>query len=146
MSVADGWGEINHKKSINAAAPNVVHAMDAAHLVRTVNAAAASTLPTWRPCMIHSLRPPRRRNGSDRSSARLMLLYLSGKKTVMFPPAEALPLEWSDGDDVPEDSKAIVTVDLVETRVLENLLAAALAPLRGKLHLWAVQDAEFAFS
>ena len=47
---------------------------------------------------------------------------------------------------MPGDAENVVIVVLEETRVLENLLAAALAPLRGTLDLLAVQDAEFAFS
>ena len=114
ISVADGWGEINHKKSVNAAPPNVVHALDATHLVRTVNAAVAEGITSV--ATVHDLfsaPAPQVKRFRQIIGTQMMLLYLVGIK---------------------------------ETRMLENLLAAALAPLRGKLDLWAVQDAEFAFS
>jgi DNA-directed RNA polymerase len=39
--VADGFGDsINKRKAMNGAAPNFVHALDASHLIRVVNAAA----------------------------------------------------------------------------------------------------------
>jgi Autographiviridae RNA polymerase len=129
ISVADGWGEINFKKSKNAAAPNVVHALDACHLVRTVNAAAAEGITSV--ATVHdsfAALAPQAQRFRQIIGVQLMLLYLSGKETV------------------PSDTEDVVKVVLKETRVLENLLAAALTPLRGSLNLWAVQDAEFSFS
>ena len=66
---------------MNAAAPNVVHAMDATHLVRTVNAAAVDDITNV--ATVHDLfsaPAPQAQRFRQIIGTQLMLLYLTGKK------------------------------------------------------------------
>ena len=158
--------DIKIKKSMNAVSPNLVHALDAAHLVRVVNAAAGEGITNI--AVVHdayATLAPQAKRLRTLIGRELMLLYLNERH--YSPPDDDSGSEF----DVDADAE----VSLKETAVFEKLLAWAKPlwearklrpgatrkdgrphrfvpkrlpelPERGSLDLHIVQFAEYSFS
>ena len=158
LSPAVGDGpDIRREKCINAVSPNLVHAFDACHLIRVVNAAAGEGITNI--AVVHdayATHAPSAKRLRTLIGRELMLLYLNErqrsppnsdgfvqvglKETAAFEEllAWAKPL-WEAGPGVQRSLDRGERVPFLPTRLPE-------LPPRGNLDLHVVQFAEYSFS
>lgn len=126
--VADGYKKtINKNHSVNGSAPNFVHACDAAHLLRTVNAARAEGITQF--ALVHDS------FGSLPSHAARFRQIIREEFVRMYEEHDVLT-------EVLEQAKC----DLDEHNDKLSALVDMRADLTGKLNIKEVLNAEYAFA